>query len=86
MNSERKMLPLAGHKHEKTRMFFRTFCECGWGSTSHEKRMHAYAEWRDHLRSHGGEYEDWDKTWARREREAAKQKAQIDLLVAGKGV
>ncbi|TGQ69541.1 hypothetical protein EN829_014905 [Mesorhizobium sp. M00.F.Ca.ET.186.01.1.1] len=85
MHTERKMLPLAGHKHEKTQMFFRTFCECGWGSTANEKRRHAYSEWRDHIRSHGGEYESWEKAHAREDRAKAKQKAQIDLLFAGKG-
>lgn len=77
MTTNRKLLPLAGHKHEKTRMCFRTFCECGWTSCAHDERRHAYGEWRDHIQSHGGEYEDWEKTWARRERAEAKAQASL---------
>lgn len=86
MAHDRKLLPLANHKHIMTRMCFETHCECGWISCPHAERSHAYAEWREHIVSHGGEYESWDKTWARRDRAKAKAKAQIDALVAEKGL
>jgi hypothetical protein len=74
----RKLLPLAGHKHEMTKMCFRTYCECGWSSCAHWERAQAYGEWREHIQSHGGEYEPWEKAWAREDR--AKRKAVATLL------
>lgn len=71
---DRKLLPLPGHKSAGMRTCHRAYCECGWASCAHWERSQAWGEWREHVRSHGAEYEPWEKVWARRDRRSAKRK------------
>jgi hypothetical protein len=72
MLTVRKVKPAPGHKCLGAVPAVEVYCECGWVSCPHtgeRARTEAYAEWRDHARSHGGEEESFDTWYARDQKE-----------------
>ncbi|MCW2276333.1 hypothetical protein M2321_003938 [Rhodoblastus acidophilus] len=51
----------SGHKCLGAFPVFEVGCECGWYSLPHKERRHAYSEWREHARTHGGVVESYEE-------------------------